>query len=297
MRRSLLPLILALLLAACSSTKPAADPAGHRVKHPLSTAELANRLALDAARHPSHLNAKAEVTLDAGKGSRSFKAHLRLVHDSALWISVTPALGIEVARALLTMDSLLILDKLSDHYWTGSHEQAQARFGVRPDLQLFQDALLGLPIGIDTTERYRSGREEGSYTLASKERRKFLRAAEDIAPADTVETGKDMRDRRLERILRQAERREMLVYKYWVDPDSLWVDRVLITDLARDQQADVRYMQRKDVNGHSTPTGIVLTLSAPGQSASGVLRLDRIAINEPVTLPFRIPEKFTPMEP
>lgn len=296
MKRSMPAMAMALLLVACGSTKPALENKPRTVHSP-STAELVDRLSMESSLRPTRMSAKADVTLDAGKGSRSFKAHLRMVSDSAIWISVTPALGIEVARALLTMDSLLVLDKINDQYWTGSIDQAQERFGVRPELELLQEAIMGMPIGLDTAERYRSAREDGMYTLSSKERRKFIRAAEDMAPADTVESGKDMRDRRLERVLRQAERREMLVYKYWVDPDTLCLDRVLVTDLTRDQQADVRYMQHKELNGRLMPMAIALTLSAPGHRADGSLRLDRIEINEPLTLPFRIPEKFTPMEP
>ena len=167
---------MALLLVACGSTKPALENKPRTVHSP-STAELVDRLSMESSLRPTRMSAKADVTLDAGKGSRSFKAHLRMVSDSAIWISVTPALGIEVARALLTMDSLLVLDKINDQYWTGSIDQAQERFGVRPELELLQEAIMGMPIGLDTAERYRSAREEGMYTLSSKERRKFIRAA------------------------------------------------------------------------------------------------------------------------
>ena len=134
------------------------------------------------------------------------------------------------------------------------------------------------------------------YTLTSKERRKFVRAAEDIAPGDTLPNDRDMREKRLERTLRRAERHDAMVYKYWIDPDSMRVSRVLISDLAHDQQADVRYMERKTVDGRSIPALVILSLSAPDQQATGTLRLDRIQLNGPLNLPFRIPEKFTPMD-
>ncbi len=38
------------------------------------------------------------------------------MRDSAVWVSVIPALGIEMARALLTPDSLKLMDKLHDQY-------------------------------------------------------------------------------------------------------------------------------------------------------------------------------------
>ncbi len=285
-------LVAALLLPACRSTRPVA--AKPRDLHPLPATELAAILASKAVQ-PRSMGAKADISFATATEKRSFKAHLRLVCDSALWVSITPALGIEVARVLLTPDSLKIIDKLHDQYWAGDTAQARARFGMQPGLKLLQEALLGLPIGLDAEEKYRSGREDGMYTLASREKRKFIRAAEDIAPGDTLPGDRDMREKRLERTLRKAEKRDLMVYKYWIEPDSMALGRVLVSDLGRDQQADVRYMDRKAVSGYSIPARVALSLSAPGQLVQGTLELDRIQLNEPLSLPFRIPEKFTPM--
>lgn len=286
-----------LLLSACRVPR-AIIGEKHRDSdlHARSAGDLLDALLADGASSIRYFSAKADVSLETATDKRSFKAHLRVVRDSAAWLSITPALGIEVARAVLTPDSLLLIDKIHDTYWTGDTAEAQARFGVQPSLKLLQDALVGLAIGIDPEEKYRSDREDGMYTLTSKEKRKFVRAAEDIAPGDTLPHDRDMREKRLERTLRKAERREAMVYKYWIDPDSMRVSRVLISDLAHDQQADVRYMERKSVDGHSIPGLVILSLSAPGQTATGTLRLDRIQLNGPLNLPFRIPGKFTPME-
>ena len=286
---------LVLLLSACRSGKPLIGRSNSDLR-PKSATEIQDGLAARTTEDIRYFSAKADISLKTNTDTKSFKAHLRVVRDSAAWISITPALGIEVARALLTTDSLLLIDKIHDTYWLGDTTQAQAKFGVKPTLKLFQDALLGLPIGLDPTEKYRSDREDGMYTLTSKEKQKFVRAAEDISPGDTLPNDKDMREKQLARTLRKAERHEAMVYKYWIDPDSMRVSRVLISDLAHDQQADVRYMERKTVDGRSIPTLVILSLSTPSQQATGTLRLDRIQLNGPLNLPFRIPEKFTPMD-
>ncbi len=285
---------LMLFVSGCRAVKPVSGRA--RDLSPRSTNELLDVLKAQNAAGVLYYSAKADVSMKTDAEKRSFKAHIRVVRDSAAWLSITPALGIEVARALLTPDSLKLIDKLHDTYWVGDTGQAHTKFGMQPSLKLLQDALLGLPIELDPEDKYRSDREDGMYTLSSKEKRKFVRAAEDISPGDTLPHDKDMREKRLERTLRKAERREAMVYKYWIDPDSMRVSRVLISDLAHDQQADVRYMEWKSVDGHSIPGLVILSLSAPGQTASGTLRLDRIELNGPLNLPFRIPEKFTPME-
>ncbi len=290
-----IPVAIIVLLSACHSRLPIVG-ATHSDLPPKSADKLLEGLMAHAIPATPYYSAKVEVDLKTNTGNKNFKAHVRSVQDSAVWLSITPALGIEVARALLTADSLKVMDKIHDTYWIGDTAKASTKFGVQLRLDLFQDALLGLPVAIDLDEKYRSDREDGQYTLTIKEKRKFIRAAEDLSPGDTMPNDRDMGDRRMERTLRQAGRKDAMVYKYWIDPDSMRVDRVSIIDLAHDQQADVRYMARTSVDGRSLPTLVVLSLSAPGQQVTGTLKLDRIELNGPFQLPFRIPEKFLPME-
>ncbi len=284
-------------LAFLSACKPIREVMPFRGEIPARGPEkLVERLVADRITDVRYYSAKASVDLKDSTGSKSFKAHIRCVIDSAAWISVVPALGIEVARALLTTDSLKVLDKIGDKYWIGDSAQAKLRFGLAPDLGLFQEALMGMPIGLDPTEKYKSEREDGQYTLTSKERRRFRRAAEDLALDDTLADDRDMKERRLERTLRRAERKDAIVFKYWLEPDSFRVTRVLISDLAHDQQADVRYSMRTPVNRHSLPARVTISLSDPARHAEAAFELDRLNLDGPLQLNFRIPEKFVPME-
>lgn len=99
----------------------------------------------------------------------------------------------------------------------------------------------------------------------------------------------------MERTLRRAVIKDAVVFRFWVEPDSFQVTRILITDLAHDQQADVRYMEHAGVNGRLLPSHVSLSLSDATRTASGTLHLDRIELEGPLQLPFRIPEKFEPM--
>lgn len=285
------------LLTFLGACKPIREVMPFRGEIPARGPEkLVERLVADRITDVRYYSAKAGVELKDSTGSKNFKAHIRCAIDSAAWISVVPALGIEVARALLTTDSLKVMDKLGDKFWVGDTAQAKRKFGLAPDLSLFQQALLGMPIGLDPEEKYKSDREEGQYTLTSKEKRRFRRAAQDMAIDDTLANDHDMNERRLERTLRKAEKREAIVFKYWLEPDSFRVTRVLISDLAHDQQADVRYSSRTTVNGHSLPSLVSLSLSDPARHAEAVFELDRISLDGPLQFSFRIPEKFTPME-
>ena len=257
-------------------------------------------------------SAKADITIatdpdpdtsglrsSSGLGStseRSFNAQVRSVTDSALWTSITAVLGIEAARVLLTPDSIKMLDRLHDTFFIGDTAQAKARFGLQPDLQLLQQALLGIPIGFDPKVKYKADREDGQYVLTSKEKRRFRRAAEDITEVvdSTARRDRDFSDRRMERTLEKADDKGAIVFRYWLEPDSFQVTRVQITDLARDQQADVRYTERS-TDAHHLPVQITLHLAEPGRSARGTLVLSKIQLGEPPNISFKVPEKFTPM--
>jgi hypothetical protein len=214
---------LAASLAACRTVKQVVGP---REIPARSAEKIIERVMAGDVTDVRYYKAKADVELKGPDGDKSFNAHIRSVHDSAAWVSVTPALGIEVARAVLTADSLKLMDKMNDHYWVGDTTQAQRKFGLQPSLALLQDALLGRPIGLDPQEKYKADREEGQYVLTSKERRRFRRAAEDLAPEDTLATDRDMPERRMERTMRRAIIKDAMVVRYWIEPDRFLVTRV-----------------------------------------------------------------------
>ena len=287
-------LLLALLsTAACKTQRATVNP--NRELPVRSAEKLLERILANDTATIRYYSAKANVDLELPGGGKSFKAQVRSVQDSAAWVSIVPALGIEVARVLLTPDSLKMMDKVNDQFFSGDTAAARIKFGLQPSLTLLQQALLGRPIGLVPTEKYRSDREEGMYVLTSKEKRKFVRAAEDISPGDTLARDRDMKEKRLERTLRKAEEKEAVVFRYWIEPDSFHVSRVQITDLVRDRTADVRYEVRGGAGEHHLPTRISITLTEPGKQATGSLDLSRIEVVGPLQLNFRIPEKFTPM--
>src|ERR1043165_2055158 len=59
------------------------------------------------------LTAKAAVEIATDKETTSFDVNIRMKKDSAIWLSITPLLGIEVARVLVTRDSIRILDRIN----------------------------------------------------------------------------------------------------------------------------------------------------------------------------------------
>jgi hypothetical protein len=61
---------------------------------------------------------------------------------SWIWVSVRPALGIEVVRLVLKPDSVWMLSRPSKNYWSGTWSQLQKALQLDLDYRWFEDAIL-----------------------------------------------------------------------------------------------------------------------------------------------------------
>src|ERR1700712_5099203 len=55
---------------------------------------------------------KARTKLDIDGNSNDVTLTIRIKHDQKIWVSVTAIAGIEVARAVITPDSILMINRL-----------------------------------------------------------------------------------------------------------------------------------------------------------------------------------------
>jgi hypothetical protein len=61
-------------------------------------------------------SAKANTTLNINGNSNNVTLNIRINRDKEIWISISALFGIEVARAVITPDSILVLNRLQSLY-------------------------------------------------------------------------------------------------------------------------------------------------------------------------------------
>ncbi|UCS93197.1 DUF4292 domain-containing protein [Echinicola marina] len=90
----------------------------------------------------NYLSAKARVVLEEqnGKTTRG-TLNLRAKKDSIIWFSVSPGLGIEAVRGVITTESIKIKDRINGQDIDLSYDQFQNTYGLRISLNLFQNIL------------------------------------------------------------------------------------------------------------------------------------------------------------
>src|SRR4051812_13027796 len=95
-------------------------------------------------------NAKARVEYKGPEGEDDANAFVRIKKDSAIWISLRGALGIEGFRVLITRDSVKVINFLKKYVQHQGIGYLQEISGMAIDFETLQDLVIGNPIFIDT---------------------------------------------------------------------------------------------------------------------------------------------------
>lgn len=118
---SLLLIGSVIIMAGCHSKKQmvkreAADSASAHVDNTAA----ATRKKLDGIRSKqvnfNTFSGKAKTKLNINGNSNDVTLNIRILKNQKIWVSVTAIIGIEVARAVITPDSIMVLNKLQSVY-------------------------------------------------------------------------------------------------------------------------------------------------------------------------------------
>ncbi|WP_346238157.1 DUF4292 domain-containing protein [Niabella insulamsoli] len=145
-------IIAAALFASCNASKKAAKSV------PPVEQPVANVKSDSPSEVLSHLNTidfntfsgRVDVDFDDGKGNgKSVSAKLVIKKDEAIWMSAG-LMGFEGVRALITKDSVKILNKLQKEYIATSLEYLKDKIGLPVDFATVQNLLIGNPVFVNT---------------------------------------------------------------------------------------------------------------------------------------------------
>jgi len=263
-------LIILQILFACKSTK-------HTVKTAIkgkSTQFLLEQLEHNGLNY-DWLSAKLSTTANINNRKYSVTVKLRIRRDSAIWMSVSPALGIEMARVFITKDSLKFINRLNSTYFTGSFNYLNRLMPADINFDILQSLLTGnsfsfLPDNIKAgrEERFKSSIDGEHYLLST------------------------LRKRKLKKTMAGKKPLTIPVQRIWLDPESFKVSKLEINDLSQvNRTVEVNYDEFKKVDAQLFPHKIKLNIKAE-QPIRVSLNYSKISINKPQKFPFTISEKY-----
>ena len=123
-------LLMGLLFSACKGTNVSSSTDAFA---PLNSGSVS----------VDYLSLRSRVKYNSPDFSISSSATVRMKQDSVIWVSLAPALGIEMARALITRDTLLLLDKMNKEVLTYNFDLLSKQLNFPVTFDLVQAAILG----------------------------------------------------------------------------------------------------------------------------------------------------------
>lgn len=213
------------------------------------------------------ISAKASVDSDIGGSTNSFTINLRLQTDSIIWISISPLLGIEVARVMVTRDSVKFLDRLNNKYSISGYQMLNDLFNVNVDFDIIQGVLIG------NLFAYKKGKfnsvylEDSYYILSTLSKRKLKRSLED------------------------ADINKPIVQDNWIDGTSYRVTKLSIEDQRTNKSLLTDYSDHRPTEGGLFPFRSSTLIKADKQIKIEI-EYNRINLNTELEFPFKIPAGY-----
>ncbi|MFO8088103.1 MAG: DUF4292 domain-containing protein [Bacteroidales bacterium] len=158
-------LFATLLLSGCKLWRKTADevqdPQARQVQFLLDTT-MANNIQYQ------YLDAKIAGEATLLGGSNRFKGTMRMQKDSVIWISLSPGFGFEVARVLMTPDSLMFLNRLNKTFLKEDYKALRELVGFEIPFSALQNLLIGNLPEMGSALNWQADTLNGMHTLKEK---------------------------------------------------------------------------------------------------------------------------------
>lgn len=217
----------------------------------------------------SYLSAKFNVVYYQGKKKTELRGQFRIKKDSITWVSLSPALGIEAARILLSNDSVKFINRLNKTYFTGKYALIDSLLNTSLDYSILEAMILGNELTQYDINKFRASIDGGLYRITIQERRKIKK----YLKTDEISS-------------------KVLVQNIWLDPDNFKIKKVELKELGDDtRKLEVVYLDYHDVDGVILPKEVQIHISSSTPIDINI-KYGKTVTNEPLRFPFAIPTKY-----
>ena len=223
----------------------------------------ANQLSFD------YLSAKLSLSYKKEHSSTRLRGQMRIREDSILWLSFSPAMGIEAARLILTQDSIKFINRLNKTYFTGQYKVLDTLISSSIDYIIVQSMILANELPYYKIDNYSVKADNNMYLLTMEKKRKVKR---------NIKRGKSPTN--------------VIIEKVWLDPVTFRMRKVEMNEIGNDKnKLEVYYNDYRSVEGKMFPFNIEIMVHADNDIVINV-KYNKVVFNEKLSFPFRIPSKY-----
>lgn len=261
--------LFSTIFYSCHTTKKTATAAPAR--HAGDTA-FASILGLYKKNIPqfSALTIKGNVDYSSGDKEASFGIHLRIKKDSAVWISASPLLGIEAMRILITPDSVKILDRLNNIYYSDNLEALKISFHADVNIDILQSLICASYITSSLQDTLRSLYVDNpDYVLSTIEKKQPSRADEHTSELP-------------------------FACDLWCTNPTMQVNKMVLSEPKSSRHVEAKYEDYRETDVGMFPYLTTITAKDSITQKTALIRVSvsKIASSADVERPFSVPKKF-----
>ena len=266
-------LLVLISLFACKSRQKTVTTDFGRIKH-ISDKNLIDSLEKNEFQF-NVLSAKASIKVVDDKET-SFKAHIRVKKDSAIWVSITPLLGIEMARVLITKDSVMFLNRIDKQYFVGTFDYINNKFGTDLDYQMLEAVIVGNSIEFEKEEKdiiTNVDKKKHAYYISTDKKRKVR---------------KDLK--------KDKNKLKELTQAIWLSPENFKIIELVLSTPKSDHSLVSKYSDFMELENNSFPQKIDVTLISE-KIVNILIDYSKVSIEkEDISFIFKIPAKYEPVQ-
>lgn len=251
-------LIIVLLASACKTKKKINIPVGEQPKE-LSAAQASTIKSFELSNLDFHsFSGKAKTRIELGETGQDVTLNLRMQRDKAIWVSVTATLGVEVARLLITPDSIKVLNKFQGEYLAKPFNYIHRYTNKGVDFTMLQDLLMA----------------NVSPTLLRTDQVQVASAQDEFIVVGI---------------------KEDLSYQYRLNknnrPFSLILQRI-----GANQNLEAYYNDFVKTTGYNFPQTMTLNMTGDYMKMKAQMSFSKVEFNEKIEMPFTVSSRYKVVE-
>ncbi len=217
---------------------------------------------------------KVQFSFNDGKDERSFKGSFVVQKDSQIIVSIYALMGIELIRAQLTNNEVIIIDKHNKIVLKTNYNFFSKKYGIDLDFRTIQ-ALITNSLFIypseneyyDDLKKYKHHIENEAYSF------------------------KSLKDKRLDRLSKRS-RNDIIIHKISIHPDIYKIFNVYIKDFSNNQSLNVEYSEFSSKSGVLFPGKVKINGEKANSKLIVDMKINYLEVNDGGSLHFKIPSAY-----
>jgi hypothetical protein len=265
-------LLILLISASCRQRKGLPIKPKEEIK-PIVDNRPALQLVKKQKEHELLFNtftAKASVDSEINGETQSFDATIRVKKDSAIWISISPALGIEVMRVLITQDTVKYMNRLNNSYFIDAVCNINKLIDADFDFDMIQNILVGNSFDYYDDDRLKTSIEDNNYLLSSVKKGKLKRLTNEDKPQERAS-----------------------IQSMWLEPLNFKMVKLRLDEFTSQRELITEFSNFKTIDSIQTMANTINVNIKAKKNAVIKVNYTKAKINQPAEMPFKIPTKYT----